>query len=458
MRKPRFAPAQLARVVELVYVYDWSRPKVRAMVFPDAVDDTIVSQALREARNRHVVDFDIDEFFALRGAPNDVLRDDLFRPDGFDLTSPLVIDIEARGEPDPKEASLHTTLANHASIRLSELDGSKTRFFVAGGRTIVQVARMLKRLRPQWTDSRVDPLSGRNWTGSWRIDGSDFERLLDADDAARYLVSAVQRKASFSQIGHPLYAENAAQAQSIMREYCAFRPDGSWNWNDSSFKFSRAICGVGSLHPESGHRIMGFLESYIEKHYRKQGLKRTLKQMIDDGTLGTIDLPSDPDPTAPYLSRVALQLRDALSFAQEHNLGYFGDIANRLFPCLPIPKELPPDLPNPSIFVELLDKLDALNHRAIVMNWSHLRNVQTWVTAGGKHKHRPIWTLAITRFIERKRGRLENSILDQLTTDTQTATMLKDALEDFKRANDRVQQWYSDLTEILFQDDAFDRS
>ena len=315
---------------------------------------------------------------------------------------------------------------------------------------------MIKRKRVLWSDIRVDPLSGRNWTGTWQVDGPDLQRPLDADDAALILASACRTGASFSQIGHPLYAESIDQAHAIMREHCAFLPDGSWNWN-ARYRALRAICGIGSLHLDSGHRIMGFLETYLSEH----GIpKEDLRQMIQNGTLGDVDLPKKPDLSAPYLSRVALELIAAISFATRHNLGYFGDIANRLFPCLPLPESLNPDrLPKLQDYADLLKKLDALNRRAIVMQWSHLRKASAWVTAGGQLKLEPIWTLAITRYIERQRPRAKSedeSILAHLTTDSVTAQKLLDALEEFKKSPVVVQQWYRDLIEILFQDDPID--
>ena len=456
---PEIVAEKLAKVAELYYLHNKTREQICAELSADRhrdhpYDPANVNVWLKQAEARHVVAFDIDPSFAIVGERNEILEKDLNKREAFGLEEPIVVDVGKKALDDPKAADLHTALANQTGIRLSQVPGTKTRFLVAGGRTVVHVVRMIKRCRVLWANVRVDPLTGRNWTGYWQVDGPDLQRPLDADDAAVILASACQSGASFSQIGHPLYAETIDQAQSIMREHCAFLPDGQWNWSARNQSF-RAICGIGSLHPESGHRIMGFLETYLKDH----GVERpeNLKRMIEDGTLAKVNLPQKPDPTAPYLSRVALELIAAITFANQRGLGYFGDIANRLYPCLPLPQTLRVNnLPKTQDYKDLVKKLDALNGRAVLMQWSHLRNSSMWITAGGRLKLGPIWTLAITRYIEQQRSSSpdrDESILTQLTTDSVTAQKLLDALDAFKRSPERVQLWYSDLVDILFQDD-----
>src|SRR6267154_2184111 len=421
-KTPDITAEKLARVAELHYVYNSSREKIIAELSQDLLereegyDLSNVNVWLTQAAKKHVIAFDIDPSFAIVGNRNEILERRLNH--AFGLEEPIVVDVEETALQDPKAADLHTALANQTGMRLSQIPSSKTRFFVAGGRTVVHVARMIKRHRLLWSNIRIDPLSGRNWTGYWHVDGPDLERPLDADDATVILASAFPKGATFSQIGHPLYAENADQARAIMGEHCAFLPDGGWNWDrEIPYPTRRGICGIGSLHPESGHRIMSFLETYL-KNYGVKG-PEDLRRMIEDGTLARIKLPESPDRSAPYLSRVALELIAAITFAAERDLGYFGDIANRLYPCLPLPKALDEgDLPEVKDYGELVTKLNALNSRAVVMQWSHLRNVDAWVTAGGTLKLEPIWTLAITRYIEQRLSSAPNreeSILTQLT-------------------------------------------
>lgn len=453
---------KLARVAELHFVHHWTREQIcdelsKSVDRDRPYDPSNVNVWTKQAEERHVVAFDIDSSFAFAGERDRILEKDLNHKKNFGLEEPIVVDVQGLVPEDGTAADLHTALANQTGIRLSQVPSSGTHFLVAGGRTVVHAVRKLRRHQIRWSDIRVNPLSGRNWTGHWYVDGPDLQRPLDADDAAVILASSCQSGASFSQIGHPLYAEKAEQARSIMREHCAFLPDGSWNW-DLGVQARRAICGIGSLHPDSGHRIMGFLETYLKPHGVNS--RNDLKNMIEGGPLNLIKLPKNPDPSAPYLSRVALELIEAITFATQRGLGYFADIANRLYPCLPLPENLDEDaLPELKDYANLLKKLDALNRRAVVMQWSHLRNTPTWVTAGGSLKLEPIWTLAITRYIEQNRpfsrGRI-GSILTQLTTDSNSARKLLKALREFQSAKPHVQKWYSDVVDILFQDDQFE--
>jgi hypothetical protein len=239
-----------------------------------------------------------------------------------------------------------------------------------------------------------------------------------------------------------------------MREHCAFLPDGSWNWDIGKRQTKRAICGIGALHPGSGHRIMRFLQTYLSQF----GLKdpNDLERMIQEDALPKLIVPdSEIDTSAPYLSRVAKGLIGALTFAWQKKLGYFGDVANRLYPCLPLPGDLlPGKLPSRDDYLALQQKLDVLNDRAIVAKWSHLRDASAWITAGSAVKLPAIWTLVITRFVEQRRGPGQSeydSVMNQLTTDSVTAQHLLEALEKFEMAPTRVQQWYADLAEVLFQ-------
>jgi hypothetical protein len=458
--QPDIDPEKLARVAELYYVDRLNRGQIilelaREGTVPATFDEANVNHWLEQARDRGVVAFDIDSSFANAGRLNRMLSDRLIRE--FGLEEAIVVDTNPSFQQDTEAASLHTALANQTGMRLSEFLSAKTEILVAGGRTVVQIARMINRKRPRRSNIRIDPLSGRNWTGSWQVDGpGDLERPLDADDAAVILASAFPRSGTrFSQIGHPLYAETPELAQPIIRDHCAFLPRGGWNWDIPHRPIKRAICGIGVLHPQSGHRIMRFLEMYLKDY----GLKTSqdFERVIRDRTLTKTILPAKPDKSAPYLAIVARDLIAAITFAAERDLGYFGDIANRLFPCLPLPSELKEDrLRKPEDYEGLVQKLDALNRRAIVMDWEHLRKASTWVTAGGALKLTPVWTLAIIRYIEQfhlgpSSGR--DSIVSQLTTDSATAQMLLGALASFKKASNRVKKWYVDLASVLFQDD-----
>jgi hypothetical protein len=415
-----------------------------------------VSDWLQDARDRYVVTVDIDPSFAIVGKEDPIRPDEL--KERFKIEEAIVIDQATK---DLQATDLHTALANRTGLALCRAPINGTRFFVAGGRTVVQIARMMKRRRPEGAGNRIDPLSGRTWTGSWQLDRSDdLQRPLDADDAASILAYAFPKGGTrFSQIGHPLYADNSNKAEEIMREDCAFLPDGRWNWATADLKTNIAICGIGILHPDSGHRMMSFLARY----FNDQGIGLAeFKSMFHSGTLAKTKLSAKPSKSTEYLSRVATELIDAFRFAKEKCLEDFADVGNRLYPCLPLPQELEklfPDLPKRENYEGLKKRLDVLNRRAIVMNWSHLRNVSTWITAGGKLKLKPLWTLAIIRHIEERererRGIVERvSVMDKLTTDLTTADELLAAFDAYDAARPEIKQWYQDLSEILFQQDS----
>jgi hypothetical protein len=444
--------AKLKRVSELRYVQRESRTEVAVALSKDPREPLTaanVNKWLDAARDLGVVTFDIDASFAIMGKTDDRLADVLAR--AFRLDEPLVIETAEDASPNSRSDTLHTALGNQTGkhVKIS----ANSNLFVAGGRTVLQVARKISRKRVSKQNVRIDPLSGRNWTGSWHFGGADdLKRPLDADDAAVVLSSAFPESGNYySQIGYPLYAETASQARVIMREHCAFLPDGRWNWDIAQRKLYRAICGIGALHPRSGHRIIRFLEAYLKDH----GVHEDLENLITSGALGSVKLPGKPGRSAPYLSRVAIDLVDAISFSARKGLGYFGDLANRLYPCLPLPQTLVEREP-PSVedYAELLKKLDVLNSRALVAQWSHLRNANSWITAGGYLKLPAIWTLAIARDLEQEKSAGSESIMSQLTTDSTTAHELIRAKEAFDKSPRPVRQWYADLTAMIFRGQA----
>ena len=458
------SPDEYKHVAELHYLEKKSRPEILAELSKrlknPPTDNTMVNHWLEELRVLGVVAFDFDSSFAVVGDFNKDLSGRLTKE--FALDQALVMDVSKHAQSDIKADELHTALANESGKCLSgneEFQGPLTpnsSILCAGGRTVLQVVRKIARSRLSSHGIRVDPLSGRNWTGSWQVVGEeDLERPLDADDAARTLASALAFPKSgtrFSQIGSPLYAETSRQAERIMRDQCAFLPGGKWNWDIPGRSPRIAICGVGSLKFGSGHRIMQFLEAYLHEHGVASGAD--IDRLIQENGLADIQLPDKPAKSAPYLSTVAVDLLDAIKFAAQRRLGYFGDVANRLYPCLPLPSGLSASgPPRPDDYASLLAKLDVLNGRAIVAQWSHLRDTSTWITAGGRLKFPAIWTLAIARYLERQPssgvgGR--KSIMDRLTTDSVTAQNLLDELEEFKKAPSLVRDWYAQLAGMLF--------
>jgi DNA-binding transcriptional regulator LsrR (DeoR family) len=291
--------AKLKHVCEMRYVQRESRTDVAIAVSKDSREPLTaanVNKWLDAARDLGVVTFDIDASFAIMGEPHERLSNELGR--AFRLDEPLVIETAEDSPQDDQADEVHTALANQTGKHLKISANSNV--FVAGGRTVLQIVRKISRKRVSKQNVRIDPLSGRNWTGSWQFGGADdLKRPLDADDAAVVLASAFPESGNYySQIGYPLYAETTQQARVIMREHCAFLPDGRWNWDIPKRRLNRAICGIGALHPRGGHRIMRFLEVYLQEH----GATGNLETLIADGTLGSVKLPGKPGKSAPYLS------------------------------------------------------------------------------------------------------------------------------------------------------------
>jgi hypothetical protein len=453
---------RLARVADLYYQKRWTRNAIAEEISKERKGDPFhpsnVNRWLKDARDYGVITFDIDPSFAITGRQNDERAQELadLLTEALNLDVSLVIEVGTAPLQDTRAAAVHIALANNTGARLSDTLENNSSLLVAGGRTVVQIARMVGRRRPKKSNIRIDPLSGRNWVGSWQVDApDDLERPLDSDDAAVILSTAFPKRGTrFSQIGSPLYAETHNQARIIMRDHCAFLPDGGWNWDLPERTIKRAICGIGTLHPLSGHRIMRFLATHLRDH--GVNCPEDLKAIIEDHSLSKMGLPR-PDRAAPYLSRVAVDLIDAIAFSAAKGLGYFADVANRLYPCLPLPDELAAKRPQFDDYVELVEKLDVLNRRAIVMQWSHLREIPTWVTAGGDLKFPAIWTLAITRYLEKRAAggsRPGSGILSKVTTDSATAQNLLNALNAFDTAPDIIQDWYAKVTPILFQPNA----
>jgi DNA-binding transcriptional regulator LsrR (DeoR family) len=253
----------LVKVVRLRYLDKQSRGEIAKELSKNRGEgkplyhDANVNHWLADAEDRGVIAFDIDSSFATTGQTDSQLSREL--RDALGLGETWVVKY---GENDAKATDLHVALANQTGRRLTEVASNNTRFLVAGGRTVVQIARKINRTtRPSPASNiRIDPLSGRNWTGHWQVDGEDdLERPLDADDAAVLMAAQFPKAGTrFSQIGHPLYAEDPAKAKIIMRDHCAFLPNGEWNWNIHT-RIDQAICGIGVLHPKSGHRIVRFL-------------------------------------------------------------------------------------------------------------------------------------------------------------------------------------------------------
>jgi hypothetical protein len=241
---------------------------------------------------------------------------------------------------------------------------------------------------------------------------------MDADDAAFIFASAFEEQGvHFSTVVHPLFADDAGHAQSIMKDHCPFHPDGQWKTPEPP---TRSVVGVGVVDPKSGHRIADL--------YR-QGIRPDL---------------------VPHLLSAADALKAIIRDVERRSLPYFGDVVNRYFPALCLPRELE----NVSLadreaeYIRLIEKLDMFNRRVVAANWSHLRASRgVTAVAGGSFKFHVIWSLCITGLLNRS-----NRIISELHTDSDTASRLLKALEEFEQASPKMREWYRTVTKLMCVD------
>lgn len=394
------------------------------------IKQSTVSVWLERAHERGVVLIDIDPEFAVAGSEHREYSKDL--RDAYGLKHCVVVDPGTRSpdSADMKDDELHIVIANTSGIQIREWIQSGDHVAIGGGRAPVKVARFIKRTPPSRRELRISPLSGRIWTGSWQQDGEDnLQRPLDADDAARLLAFAFENEPGtrYSQIGHPLYEKEDLVEQTI-REECVFAPRGEWNLSWGLQPPGRALVGVGVLHRDSGHRITELLKKMKE----------------------------DPNRTvAEHLRWAAGKFEEAIAFAEDNDLPPFGDVANRLFPALPVPARLLKERSKLSAYMEkhrkLREKLHAINKRAVVMEWRHLMGIPSvWAVAGGQVKREVLWTLLICRYLEQDKT---CTVVKEMSTDLDSAKELVRARQAFDALPADLQGWYREMVPKVFSDD-----
>jgi DNA-binding transcriptional regulator LsrR (DeoR family) len=422
----------LAKVAKLYYIDEMDQKAILAnktfgrelrAIGLKPNDTSAISKYLKEARELGVIAFDVDASFGVVGKKDEATSDRLSSSSGYDLDQAIVIRVgEGIAHSRAQDDSLHTALGNHAGedIRARILAGDH--LAVAGGRAVFQAVRLIRR-RPTFRKRvQISPLSGRMWTHSWEVDGPHITRPLDADDAAFSLALAFDRQEGtrFTQISHPLFASDSIQAKKYMEAFCPFLPGGRWRKiEDRERTIPRcAIVGVGVVHPESRHRLMD----------------SRFKESTKD----------------PYLNKVADHIENAIALVKESRLlPYFGDVANRLFPVLPLPDKIKiKDLPELDRgYDNLLATLKKLNDRMVVADWKHLQSIETVAAvAGGALKVEALWTL----LLRTKLGDRNERIVSELTTDVQTAMSLVDALDSYEFADSRMKEWYLKMIRKVF--------
>jgi DNA-binding transcriptional regulator LsrR (DeoR family) len=416
-------PQRLARVARNYYIGEMTQAGIARA---EGVNQSSVAHWLAAARDLGIVSIDIDPDFGLSGSENHEMSRHL--RDAFGLRECFVVDGGSEALYESKRSEdLHTVIANTVGVRLREWIQSGDHVVVAGGRAPTKVARFIRRAPRPRREIRISPLSGRIWTGSWQPDGpQNLQRPLDADDAARLLALAYEHEPGtrFSQIGHPLYVASADAAQQIIKEECVFGPRGSWKTEQGFAEPSRALVGVGVLDDSSGHRINELLTKVANDR----------NQLV-----------------ARHLHRTADQFVKAIEYAESHDLPPIGDVANRLFPAVPLPQTLiaAAKRPAPAAYVGLTKRLQELNDRAVVMEWAHLRRIPSvWAVAGGEAKAHVLWTLLICKVVEADRN---SALVKELAVDLQCAEILDRALEDFRNAPQEIRDWYAAICPTIFE-------
>jgi len=422
-RRSRQSKDVLGSVARWYYLQELSQSEIGKRLDPPK-DQAAVARILKEAKERGVLKIDIDPDFAIGGVDDEHLASLLGVE--FDLRDPIVVDadVSTRTDPRRRDDDLHIAIANHTGMRLRQTIASGDHIGVSGGRAGVRLATVIGRNPPSRRNITVTPLSGRLWNGRlWEIGSSalQLEQPLNADYSALILaVGLYQGHAPgirFSQISHPLHVKDRSQAEAIMRTNCAFLPEGGWNWDLKPP--NKAFVGVGVVDPDSGHRV---------------ALHFTHQVSVE-----------------PPFS----QLKRAQQFVAQHEMPYFGDVANRLFAALPLPDQIM----NPSsekeslnnytrFYRKLISELDQVNQQSIVMQWRHLRDISSVLAvAGGQLKVNCLWTLLLTGLLHP-----ELRIITELATDDETAKQLLKARREYDRASAAVKDWYTDITADLFRD------
>ena len=196
-------------------------------------------------------------------------------------------------------------------------------------------------------------------------------------------------------------------------------PNGTWR---ESKLPSRSILGIGAVNPHSGHR---FAEAC-------QGAE----------SIAQLD---------PYLTEVAPEIQAVVAFADRNGLGGVGDIANRFFPSLPLPRQFA--ISNSTEYSvaqkELNEMLRQLNSRMITIRWSHLHEIASNTSiCGGTFKAQATFSVLLAGLIN-----AEKRVVTELFTDVGRGKELLEALQSFHEANADTKDWYTTSASEDFFDD-----
>jgi hypothetical protein len=168
------------------------------------------------------------------------------------------------------------------------------------------------------------------------------------------------------------------------------------------------------------------------------------------------DILSQDAPSAyinKYLQSAANEIRDLISYVEQHRIPCLADITNRLFPALPLPDEVEKrDLEElTKSYDNLLSRVEALNSRMVVASFRHLDKVaqggHVLLIGGGKFKLEALWTVLICQLVNPS-----IRFVTEVCSDYDLALKLMAARQKFDAAETRIQQWYTRMADRLFRD------
>lgn len=411
----------MVRVARLRYVHGLTQGRIGKKL--QAVKkQPAIAKLLDEAESCGVVRYDIDAEAVITGEEEHELSDDLRK--AFALDSAYAVEFAQ----DLTSDEVPLGLANFTADKVRDTLRSNDHIALGGGRTIARFCRAVTHKPVNVHHVTITPLGGRLWSGHlWKAptrEGRHFEQPLNPDDCALILAQGlhggVQPEITFSQVSHPLFANSECEAETIIRENCAFRPGSGWNWDLQAP--SQAFVGVGMVSTATHHRLAEWLES---------------------------DERSSASALLARLSRARDEAR---------NLGLpeFGDIANRLFVSLPLASTLPSDPAKRSSLLVGIRELDttllAINRQSVVMNWDHLREIGSVLAIAGGTPAAPkieaLWTLLLATELFPKNERFR--LLTGLATDAGTAATLVRERQQLRALGPQVGEWFVSALQVLF--------
>jgi len=343
----------------------------------------------------------------------------------FHLRESIVVRTELNHK-DPNGTKLHYALANEAAdeVRTQEQYRGLRHLAVGTGRTMIRYAESIMNRPPNASTLTISPIAGRLWVGDiWKLQDdndadSHLESPLDADFSALFIArglhQAGRERIRFSQISHLAYTSSKEEALQVAKLRCAFDMAGGWNWD--MLPPQRVVFGAASI-DAAEHRVTKFLEPTVHR-----SLTPDLADVVQE------------------------KFVQCLNLAESLKLPPLADLSVPLFPTVPLPSETNKYSMETASYREIGEKLKELNSMTVAINSIHLRSVVSsggisQIVAGGKSKHRLIWTLLLPGIVK---GQLLPAV-NSLCTDFETAVALRQALKSLRKDPALLKQYESIL-------------